>query len=165
MRLDRPQRVHRPVVADLFKTEQAWADSVASMGTTTSDSRHISTHIDRLAQDVYDYAQNPAHLPEWAPGLGSSVEAVDGQWIVESPMGRVVVAFAPRNDFGVLDHHVTLPSGETFYNPMRVTADDSGCEVVFSLRRQPGMSDEDFDRDADAVFADLITLKQVMERS
>ena len=134
------------------------------MDTTASDSRHISTHIDRLAQEVYDYAANPSNLPEWAPGLGSSVELVDGQWIVESPMGRVVVAFAARNGFGVLDHDVTLPSGETFYNPMRVTVDGTGCEVVFTLRRQPGTSDEDFKRDADAVFADLIALKRVMER-
>lgn len=135
------------------------------MDTVTSDSRHISTHIDRLAHEVYEYASNPSNLPEWAPGLGSSVEEVGGQWIVDSPMGRVVVAFAARNEFGVLDHHVMLPSGETFYNPMRVTVDGSGCEVVFTLRRQLTMSDEDFERDADAVFADLLTLKRVMERA
>jgi hypothetical protein len=135
------------------------------MDTTASDSLHISTHIDQLAQEVYDYASNPSNLPEWAPGLGSSVELVDGQWIVESPMGRIVVAFAARNGFGVLDHYVTLPSGETFYNPMRVTVDGAGCEVVFTLRRQPGTSDEDFRRDADAVCADLIALKRVMERA
>ena len=135
------------------------------MDTMASDSRHISTHIDRLAKEVYDYASNPSNLPEWAPGLGSSVERLDGQWFVESPLGRVVVAFAPRNDFGVLDHDVTLPSGETVYNPMRVTVDGTGCEVVFTLRRQPGMSDEDFERDADAVFADLGTLKRVLEHA
>ncbi len=45
-------------------------------------------------------------------------------------MGRVALAFVPRNDFGVLDHDVTLPSGETVYNPMRVIADGTGCEVV-----------------------------------
>ena len=134
------------------------------MDTMASDSRHVSTHIDRPAEEVYDYASNPVNLVEWASGLGSSVELVDGQWIVESPMGRVVVAFATRNEFGVLDHYVRLASGETFYNPMRVTVDGSGCEVVFTVRRQPGMSDADFERDANAVFADLIALKTVMER-
>jgi hypothetical protein len=81
-------------------------------------------------------------------------------WPISS---RQVVTFAPRNEFGVLDHDVTLPSGETFYNPMRVTVDGTGCEVVFTLRRQPDMSDEDFERDAGAVLADLITLKGVLE--
>ncbi|MFC1432194.1 SRPBCC family protein [Streptacidiphilus sp. N1-3] len=133
------------------------------MDTTAAESRHLSTYVDRPAQQVYDYASDPSHLPAWAPGLGSSVEEVDGKWIVDSPMGRVEVAFAPRNEFGVLDHTVALPSGETFYNPMRVTVHGSGCEVVFTLRRQPELSDEEFARDADAVSADLVALKRVME--
>jgi hypothetical protein len=133
------------------------------MDAATVESRHLGTHIDRPLRDVYDYASDPSHLPDWAPGLGSSIELVDGQWVMESPMGRIVVSFAPRNEFGVLDHHVTLPSGETFYNPMRVTADGAGCEIVFSLRRQAGTSDEDFARDADAVSSDLVRLKRMME--
>ncbi|MGP4005817.1 SRPBCC family protein [Streptomyces sp. 4N124] len=135
------------------------------METFTSESRHISTHIDRPAGEVYDYASNPSHWPEWAAGLGSSFDEVDGRWVADSPMGRVAVDFAPRNEFGVLDHDVTLPSGETVYNPVRVIADVVGCEVVFTLRRRPGMSEEEFERDANAVSADLATLKRVMERT
>lgn len=80
-------------------------------------------------------------------------------------MGRVVVVFTPRNEFGVLDHDVTLPSGQTVHNPMRVIADGDGCEVVFTLRRRPGMSDEEFRRDGEAVSADLTALKRLMERA
>ena len=78
-------------------------------------------------------------------------------------MGRVGFAFVPRNDLGVLDHDVTLPTGEVVHNPMRVIADGSGCEVVFTLRRRPGMSDDEFGEDAAAVAADLARLKQVLE--
>ena len=140
-------------------TGVTWLD----MEPVTSNSRHVSAHIDRPLQDVYDYASQPTHLPDWAGGLGSSVERVDGQWVMDSPMGRIVLDFAARNDYGVLDHYVTTPTGETFYNPMRVTADGAGCEVVFTVRRLPGVSDEDFQRDVDAVQADLATLKQKME--
>lgn len=130
------------------------------------ESTHLSRHIDRSAEDVYDFASNPANLPEWAAGLADgTVEEVDGQWITESPMGRVVVVFAPRNEYGVLDHWVTLPSGETVYNPVRVIADGTGCEIVFTLRRRPGMSDDDLERDAAAVRTDLATLKRHMERA
>ncbi|SEO80077.1 SRPBCC family protein [Actinacidiphila rubida] len=129
----------------------------------TIASRHISTWIDRPAKEVYEYACRPENLPAWAAGLGSSVEEVDGTWIADSPMGRCVVVFAPRNDFGVLDHDVTLPSGETVHNPMRVLADPPGSEVVFTLRRRPDVSDEDFARDAAAVTADLATLKRLLE--
>lgn len=44
-----------------------------------------------------------------------------------------------------------------------VLADGKGCEVVFTLRQLPGMSNEDFERDASAVTADLSRLKQVLE--
>jgi hypothetical protein len=134
------------------------------MEPVASESRHLSTHIDRTVQDVYDYVSDPSHLPAWAPGLGNSIELVDGQWTMESPMGRIVVTFAPHNEFGVLDHHVRLESGETFYNPMRVITDGAGCEIVFSLRRQPAMTDEDFERDANAVLSDLVRLKRKMEQ-
>jgi Polyketide cyclase / dehydrase and lipid transport len=131
----------------------------------TSESSQISEWIDRPAEVVYQYASDPANLPEWAPGLGSSVEMVDGQWFVETSDGRVGVAFVPHNDYGVLDHYVTLASGQVFYNPLRVTSDGIGgrCEVVFSLRRLEGMTDEEFARDTAAVAADLTRLKRVME--
>ena len=129
-----------------------------------TESRHVSIAIDRPAGEVYEYVRNPANLPQWAAGLGGSIEHVDGQWVAESPMGRVVVAFAPDNQFGVLDHRVTLPSGLVVDNPMRVIADGAGCEVVFTVRCQPGMTDEEFERDADAVRADLGTLKRVLEK-
>jgi hypothetical protein len=130
-----------------------------------SESKQISEWIDRRAADVYEFASDPANLPQWAPGLGTSVENVDGQWFVETGSGRVGLAFAERNTFGVLDHEVTLPSGEVIYNPMRVVPHGHGSEVVFSLRRLPDMSDEDFARDAGLVQADLTRLKHVLEGS
>src|SRR5690625_8009368 len=71
------------------------------------------------------------------------------------PMGRVLVSFVPDTPYGVLDHTVTLPTGESTLNPMRVIALDAGrCEVVFTLRRG-SMSDQEFEEDARAVAGDL----------
>ncbi len=78
-------------------------------------------------------------------------------------MGRVMFTFAPRNDFAVLDHDVTLPSGQIVYTPLRVISDGEECEVVFPLRQRRDMTDEDFERDADAVVKDLTRLKSAME--
>jgi hypothetical protein len=128
-----------------------------------SGSRHISERIGRAPAEVYEYASDPANLPHWAPGLGTSVEEAGGQWFVHTPEGRAGFAFAARNDYGVLDHHVWLPSGEIIYVPMRVIADGNGSEVVFTLRRRPGMTDEEFARDADLVAADLARLRQLLE--
>ncbi len=65
--------------------------------------------------------------------------------------------------FGVLDHVVTTPTGQTVYVPMRVIADGDASEVVFTLRRTPGMSDADVERDVALVTADLELLKAVLE--
>ncbi|GAB3819354.1 SRPBCC family protein [Micromonospora zhanjiangensis] len=127
-----------------------------------SRSRHVAVSIDRPAAEVYAYAADPANLPAWAAGLSSGIERVDGEWVTESPMGRVVVTFVEPNPYGVLDHDVTLPSGEVVYNPMRVVRDGDGCEVVFTVRRRPGMSAEEFDRDVAAVAADLAALRRIM---
>jgi hypothetical protein len=93
------------------------------------------------------------------------MEQVGGHWFAQSPMGRVRVDFTGPNDLGVLDHIVTLPGGEQVLNPMRVISDGTGCEVVFTIRQRPGMSEQQFDDDCRAVAADLDTLRALMERS
>jgi uncharacterized protein YndB with AHSA1/START domain len=128
-----------------------------------SESRHLSTHIARPAPEVYAFVTDPARLPEWAAGLSGGVEERDGRWFADSPMGEVEVRFAPENTFGVADHDVTLPDGQVFANPMRVLPDRDGCEVVFTLRRQPEMTDEAFEADAAAIRADLATLQRLLE--
>ncbi|MER7949295.1 SRPBCC family protein [Streptomyces sp. NPDC096079] len=134
------------------------------MNVTGEESRHIGIHIDRPVAAVYAYASDPANMPAWAHGLGRSIERIGDRWVAESsPLGRVVVSFTPRNELGVLDHDVTLPSGETVHNPVRVIVSGAGSEVVFSLRRQPGTSDADFERDAATVTEDLVRLKGLLE--
>jgi hypothetical protein len=91
------------------------------------------------------------------------VENVDGRWLLGTGADRASVAFAERNMFGVVDHEVTLPSGEVVYVPMRVIRNGDGCDVVLTVRRQPGMTDADFDRDSGLVQADLGRLKRVLE--
>jgi hypothetical protein len=129
------------------------------------ESRQVSVHIDRAASEVYDFVVDPANLPLWAAGLSGSIDYVGGQWVAASPMGSVVVEFVPRNDRGVLDHDVTLPSGEVVTNPMRVLADGAGSELVFTVNARPGMSPDDLERDAAAVRDDLAALKRRLERS
>lgn len=127
--------------------------------------RHVSVSVARAPQEVYAYAANPENLPRWAAGLSGSIEQVSGEWIAASPMGRVRVRFVERNALGVLDHDVVLESGLAVHNPMRVVRNGEGSEVVFTLFRRSGMSDEEFEADAHAVERDLATLKRLLERS
>jgi Polyketide cyclase / dehydrase and lipid transport len=128
-----------------------------------SESLHLSTHVARRAAEVYAFVADPAHLPKWAAGLSGSIEQRDGRWFAEAPMGEVEVRFVDDNQYGVLDHDVTLPDGTTVTNPMRVIADGDECEVVFTLRRGPGVTDEELAADEAAVRSDLATLKKLLE--
>jgi uncharacterized membrane protein len=126
-------------------------------------SMHISVSIDSPAEQVYEFASNPENLPKWAAGLSGSIKNVDGDWIAESPTGSVIVKFAERNRFGILDHDVTLPSGEKVDNPMRVFPNNDGSELVFTLYQRPGVSDRAFEEDAKMVAKDLESLKALLE--
>lgn len=126
-------------------------------------SRHISRVIRRPVAEVYDFVADPANLPRWAAGLAQGEVRRSGDALVAaSPMGEVVVRFVPRNDFGVVDHDVTLPSGETVNNPFRVLAHPDGAEVLFTVR-QLGATDEEFERDCGLVAADLDRLAALLE--
>jgi hypothetical protein len=72
--------------------------------------------------------------------------------------------FVERNDFGILDHYVRPPHGAEIYVPLRVIANGTGSELVFTLFRLPGMTQEEFERDAATVLQDLTSLKRVLER-
>src|SRR3954447_10636983 len=129
----------------------------------STESRHLTVAIDRPAAEVYAYARDPAHLPQWAAGLASGIRLERGEWVADSPMGRVLVRFVPVNEYGVLDHAPVLPDGPAVTNPLRVLPDGDGCEVVFTVRRQPGTDDAAAEADVAAVTADLGTLKRVLE--
>jgi uncharacterized protein YndB with AHSA1/START domain len=127
------------------------------------ETRTVSVSISANPERVYEFAANPANLPQWAPGFVNSIANREGQWVAQTTMGEVTFAFAERNSFGVLDHGVTLPSGESFFNPMRVVANGQGSEVLFTLFRHPPMTEAEFERDAKVVLGDLEKLKTVIE--
>jgi hypothetical protein len=131
---------------------------------TTYQVRHISVSIDRPPGEVYAFASNPANLPQWATGLSGSIRKIDGEWIADAPTGKVKIRFAARNELGILDHEVTLESGVKIYVPMRVIANHKGSEIIFTLIRQPEMSDEKFAEDARWVKKDLGKLKALLEK-
>lgn len=125
---------------------------------------HLSCVIHASPDLVYEVVADPNQLSRWAEGLARAAVSRDGEdLIVVSPMGEVRVRFVPRNDYGVADHDVTLPSGTRVNNPLRVLAHPQGSEVLFSVR-QIELTDDEFERDCAMVAADLERLKDLIER-
>jgi hypothetical protein len=125
--------------------------------------RHLRIGIACPPDKVYAFVSNPENLSRWAKGLGASVIRDGDQWLVQTSQGPARLRFAPSNPFGILDHYVSPAPGIEVYVPMRAIAHGTGSEVVFTLFRQPGMSDEKFVEDAALVEQDLAALKAVLE--
>jgi hypothetical protein len=130
---------------------------------TLFPSCNLSISINRSVEEAYNFLCVPENFPRWASGLGKSLKRVDGEWIAETPDGPVNVRFTERNEFGILDHWVSPKPGLQIYIPLRVIANGSGCELLFTLFRLPGVTDEQFATDADWVTRDLTTLKNLLE--
>lgn len=124
----------------------------------------LSVPIDRPAAEAYEFLSVPENFPKWASGLGKSLRREGGDWIAETAEGPALVRFSERNSHGVLDHSVALPSGTTVFVPLRVVSKAEGCELVLTLNRRPGMSDEKFAADAEWVMRDLNAAKRILEK-
>lgn len=131
---------------------------------TMLPSRTLSVSIRCSPGKVYEFVTNPENLPKWAQGLGQSVRKQGPDWMVDTPQGPMKIRFAEKNRFGVMDHHVTTPSGVEVYVPMRVLPNGSGSEVIFTLFRLPDMSDEKYAEDMQLVESDLRALKDLLEK-
>lgn len=127
------------------------------------EARIIHIGIERDWRDVYAFAAKPENMPRWASGLAAGLEPDGNEWVAHGALGNARVRFTPRNDLGVLDHLVTLETGIQVHNALRVVPNGRGAEVVFTLLRQPGMSKEQFDSDAEWVQKDLNALKAQLE--
>ncbi|WP_439618939.1 SRPBCC family protein [Shinella sp.] len=132
---------------------------------TTMPARIIHRTIQRDWRTVYAFAAKPENMPLWASGLASGLTRNGDDWIADGgPIGNVRVRFAPPNDFGVVDHTVTLPNGLVVENALRIVPNGDGCEVMFTLLRQPDMDDAAFESDAAHVTRDLEALAKLMKQ-
>ena len=103
--------------------------------------------IERAPGEVYAFASDPKNLRAWASGIDPAAK----------------VRFVEKNSYGVLDHFVTV-EGREVYVPMRVFPNAEGAEVLLTVFRLPGVSEEKFGEDTQWVRRDLETLKELLEK-
>jgi len=102
--------------------------------------KNINVSINKPAKDVYQFASNPENFPKWVQFV-KSITRQNDSWTAQTDLGTIRMKFAPQNEFGIIDHHVTLANGDTIYNPMRVIPNNKGCEFIFTLFWLPGRSE------------------------
>lgn len=129
-----------------------------------AETRIVTITIARPADEVYDYVAAVENFPAWSEFI-RAVKPDGAEWIFTTTHSEARARFAPRNHFGVVDHYVTPPQGPVVYVPLRVVANGpSHSEVMFTVFRQPGMSDADYDADLALVRQDLAGLQRVLEK-
>lgn len=130
---------------------------------TTLPCKHLSVSIPEPFDAVYGFLADPANWTLWASGLGHMRhDAARNVWTAQQESGVVTIVFTPPNDFGILDHRVTLPDGSVVIMPARAMANGDGTEVVFTLFRQAEMDDATWKRDEEWVKRDVEKLRRVL---
>ena len=122
---------------------------------------HISIHASR--QDVIAFQSDVRRWKSWAPWARAVERSSTSDWTVYTETGPLTLRFVETNSLGVLDHMVTLPSGATVLNSMRVLPNGEGSELVMVLFQWPPATSEQFERDVQAVREDLARIKQAAE--
>ena len=131
------------------------------MNVYRSEVLHVSIRAPR--QEVIAFLSDMDRWRTWAPWIRSVARSAPSEWTLETDAGRMTVHFVEPNPLGVLDHEVTLQSGATVLNSMRVLPNGDGSELVMVLFQQPTDSTEQFERDLQAVREDLARLKSAAE--
>lgn len=128
------------------------------------EAQTISVSIRHPRQALYEAIWHPTYFPRWASGLAcSTLEQEGSRWKAQGPEGTVRICFTGRNEFGVMDHYVDAGAGQEVYIPMRVIPNADGAQVLLTLFRQPGMTDEKFTADVAWVEKDLQVLKSLFD--
>jgi hypothetical protein len=127
-------------------------------------SRTISIPIYRPYEEVYEFLVEPRNFPSWASNLGPDFTRItDYEWATTTRNGRVTLRFSPRNAYGVLDHQVFLEGTTPHTSPMRLIANDEGCEIIYTQFQRAGMSHEAFASEVQWVTTDFEALRSLLE--
>lgn len=143
------------------KTNSTIKQSIKS-NNMTYPVRIINISINKSADAVYQFTSNPENFPKWVDFVKSLTKQGD-IWIGKTDIGDIKIKFSPINNMGVLDHEVIFPDGQMVNNPMRVVANNNGCEFTFMLLWMPNRTEKEFNEDAKAVAGDLQKLKEILE--
>lgn len=125
--------------------------------------KNISISINKPTEEVYQFVSAPENFPVWVEFIESITKEKGNTWFAKTDLGNIKIEFVPKNNFGIVDHLVTLPDGSSVNNPMRVIANGKGSELVFTLFWIPDRTEKEFNQDVKLVENDLQKVKKILE--
>jgi hypothetical protein len=119
--------------------------------------------IDAAPSKVVTFLADGRNLPRWAVGFAKSVVQDGVRWIVTTGFGDIPVRIEAKPDQGVVDFRMSPAPGTETVAATRVIPRGPGAEVVFTQFQAPGMPDDVFQKNVQAVAHELNVLKAVLE--
>ncbi len=126
-----------------------------------AETRTIS--IDAPPATVVAYLSEVTNLPRWAVGFAKAVRRSDAGWVVETGGGEMAVRIVTDAETGTVDFWMTPAPGVEVLAASRVIPRGAGAEYVFTQFQGPGMPDEVFAKNVQALGHELTVLKALME--
>jgi hypothetical protein len=119
--------------------------------------------IDSPADRTFRFVAEPANLPRWAIGFAKDIEPDGDAWLVSTGQHQVPLRVETDAGLGVIDFHMGAAEEVEAVAHSRVLARGAGAEYVFTQLQSPGMPDDVFDDQVEALGHELIALKAVLE--
>jgi hypothetical protein len=121
---------------------------------------HLS--LARPLSEIYQFLAEPRNYAKWAAVTGSMTQIGPSDWKAQTEFGERIIRFTPLNAYGVLDHAVFREGDTPVMMPMRVAANQDGCELTFLFFRRPGVSDAEFASAIEWVTSDFLALQSLL---
>jgi hypothetical protein len=127
-----------------------------------SDTQSVT--IDAPLDQVFALVANPDRLPDWAIGFAQAVTPrPGGGWTVRTATGEVGLEVESDSVRGTVDFHMEPVPGVRLVAWSRVVGDHRHSHFVFTQAQAPGMPDEMFDAQVEALRHELSVLKARLE--
>jgi hypothetical protein len=126
-----------------------------------ADTRTIS--IDAEPAKVVRLLADPRNLPRWAVGFAKTIRREAERWYVLTNGGEVEIRIAADERSGVVDFFISPAPNVEALAASRVIPRGKASEYVFTQFQAPGMPEDVFEMNVNAVQHELTVLKAIAE--
>jgi hypothetical protein len=121
-----------------------------------ADTQAITVAASR--DDVVAFLADPENLPRWAVGFARGIRREGESWIVQTAQGEMPIRIVADAALGTIDFHMTVAPEIEAVAYSRVLPNGAGVEYIFTQFQLPGMPDEVFAGQRQALAEELAIL-------
>ena len=120
-------------------------------------SRIISILVNKKTGDTFDAILNcPSKM------MPDAKLTSDGWWSFSTPRGNAKLKFKENKSLGILDH-MFIDNESSWDVPMRIVPSGDESEVIITLIKPPGLTDERFNERVGEIEQAFVKLKKIIE--